>query len=479
MGALQELWPALVWLAYVASAAAVTVDAVLRKRYVQSIIGWVGLAWLAPFLGATAYLLLGVNRIRRAARALEMDDARASSPSISVVPADPPTDRVWWTPALSGLELLAGRVTGQPLSPGNRVTPLENGDVAFPRMLAAIEGAQRSVCLQTYIFDLDEVGSAFCEALARAHRRGVAVRVLIDDVGARYSRPTVMQRLRQSGVPVATFLPTPLPLLYRYANLRNHRKILVVDGATGFTGGMNVRDGHWLARGPRHPVRCLQFEIAGPVVADMLNTFAIDWAFTAKEALEGSSWTTTNEHQGSVLARGIPDGPDEDLGKMPAVLHGALCAAQHSVDIMTPYFLPDDVLLRTLQITALRGVRVNLVLPARSNVRVMDWAMRPQMRELVAHGCQIYLSPPPFDHTKLFVVDGCWSLVGSTNWDARSLRLNFEYNVECYDPSLAQALQRIVQARIAQSVRLESDMLAANPVIRVRDGLARLLSPYL
>lgn len=477
MNAFSDLWPTLVSLAYVASAVAVTVDAVLRKRHVQSIIAWVGLAWLAPFVGVIAYLLLGINRIRRAARALGMDDARVPRPTHLLRPELPPGCNVW-TPALAGLELLAHRVTGQPLSPGNQVTPLENGDVAFPRMLAAIDRAQRSVWLQTYIFDVDDVGMMFCDALARAHRRGVSVRVLIDDVGARYSRPTALQQLRQSEVPAATFLPTLLRRLFRYANLRNHRKIMIVDGAIGFTGGMNLRQGHWLTRRPPHPARCLHFEIEGPVIADLQHTFATDWAFTTREVLQYEPCISTKQ-QGSVLARGIPDGPDEDLGKVPAVLRGALSAAHKSVDIMTPYFLPDDVLLRTLETTALRGVEVNVVLPAKSNVPLMDWAMRPQLSELLERGVRVHLSPAPFDHTKLFVVDGCWSLIGSTNWDARSLRLNFEYNVECYDHTLAQALQQIVQTRIAQSVRVDAAMLDAHTSIKLRNGLARLLSPFL
>lgn len=478
---LLNAWPWLVLLAHVAGAMAVTVDAVLRKRHVQAIFGWIGLAWLAPFIGAFAYLCFGINRIRRTATTLHLKGPRQTR--IPTVPSLPnaPLDQEGgaWTPALKGLEHLGSRVTGNPLLSGNQVTPLENGDAAFPAMLSAIDNAQRSVALQTYIFDSDEVGAMFCEALVRAARRGVAVRVLIDDVGARYSRSSMLQQLRTSGVVAATFLPTSLPRLFRYANLRNHRKIMVVDGKIGFTGGMNIRAGHWLSHSPLHPTRCLHFKIEGPLVVDLQQTFAIDWAFATGETLEGEHWFLAPQECGSVMARGIAAGPDEDLGKMPNIVLGALAAAEHSVYIMTPYFLPDDVLLRTLQITAMRGVEINLVLPLKSNLRVMDWAMKPQLHYLLDEGCRIYLSPPPFDHTKVFVVDGCWSLIGSTNWDARSLRLNFEYNVECYDSSLAKALQTIVHDRIRHAQPLTAAMLHRSTLVRLRDGLARLLSPYL
>lgn len=466
--------PWLISLAHATAASAVTVDAVLRKRHVQSIFGWVGFAWLAPFVGALAYLLFGVNRIRRSAKALNLERPLAgvggAVPASAAIPppADPP-----------GLAQLGERVTGRALVTGNRIVPLVNGDAAFPQMLEAIEEARRSVCLQTYIFDSDDAGAQFAEALIRAHRRGVAVRVLVDDVGARYARTSMVRALRRAGVPAATFLPTYLPRLFRYANLRNHRKIVVVDGRVGFTGGMNLREGHWLALSPRRPVRCLHFRVEGPVVEDMQKTFAADWSFCTREHLAGDAWFPALEPRGPVTARGIPDGPDEDLGRIPNMLLGAVGSARRSLHVVTPYFLPDDVLLRSLQVAAMRGVEVVIVLPEVSNVPLVGWAMRPQLPYLLEHGCRIYFSPPPFDHTKLFVVDGCWSLIGSTNWDARSLRLNFEYNLECYDPALAAALLDIVHARVRAGRTLDPASLRGNVIVRLRDGLARLASPYL
>jgi len=286
--------------------------------------------------------------------------------------------------------------------------------------------------------------------------------------------------LRAAGVPVAAFLPTRIPRLFQYANLRNHRKILVVDGRVGFTGGINIRAGHWLARRPAHPVRCLHFRVDGPVVADMQRAFAIDWAFSTGERLGGERWFSPMAGCGTVAARGVPDGPDADLDNLLQIIVGALSVATRRARIVTPYFLPDSVLLRAVQVAALRGVEVDIVLPGRSNVPLMDWAMTPQLPELIEKGCRIHLAPPPFDHTKLFVVDGTWSLIGSTNWDARSLRLNFEYNLECYDRDLAARLDAIIDAKLADArplglAELESRAFPA----RLRDGLARLLSPYL
>jgi cardiolipin synthase A/B len=478
----RDLWPLLVSAAYVAGAVAVTVDAVLRKRQVPAVIGWVGLAWLAPIAGAVAYLLFGINRIHRSASALDLKAGSAAyalerMARTSVVP---PAALACEGAAFEGLARLGERVAGHPLLHGHRIEPLIDGDAAFPAMLAAIEAAEASVSLVSYIFDNDFAGHAFRDALARARDRGVEVRVLIDDVGSRYTKPTMVRLLREAGVPVAAFLPTRVPRLYQYANLRNHRKIMVVDGRIGYTGGMNIRAGHWRSRNPGEPVRCVHFRVDGPVVADLQRAFALDWSFTTGEQLAGERWFAPAAECGPVVARGVPDGPDADIDNLLQLMLGALSVATRRARIVTPYFLPDIVLARALQVSAMRGVEVDIVLPARSNVPLMDWAMTPQFGEMIEHGCRIHLAPPPFDHSKLFVVDGLWSLIGSTNWDARSLRLNFEYNLECYDRGLAAAIDAIVDAKIAVSRPLRLDDLQRLPFAqRLRNGLARLASPYL
>ncbi|MDP3225689.1 MAG: phospholipase D-like domain-containing protein, partial [Rubrivivax sp.] len=429
---MTQAWLQLFAVVHTGAAIAVTVDAVLRKRQVSAVIGWVGLAWLAPGIGSLLYLVFGINRVQRSAVALGLraawaqDEHPVSTDAASGTPAVLQDDS-----GLAGLERLCVRLTGNPLLAGNRIDVLQDGDAAYPSMLAAIAGAQRSISLASYIFDNDAAGQAFLRALCSARERGVEVRVLIDGLGLRYSRPDMLHTLRRSGVTATAFSPTRNPLRSRYANLRNHRKIMVVDGITGFTGGMNIRVGHWLARQPLHPVHCLHFGVQGPVVADLQRTFAVDWAYAFGEQLLGDHWFPALAPCGPVAARGVADGPDADIDNLPQVLLGALAVARSRVRIVTPYFLPDETLLAALKVTALRGVAVDIVLPERSNLRVMDWATRPQLPELLASGCRIHLSPPPFDHTKLLLVDDHWSLIGSTNWDARSLRLNFEYNLAC------------------------------------------------
>ena len=479
---LADLWYVLIPLGHIVGAVGVTIDAVLRKRQVPAVIGWVGLAWLAPVVGSVLYVAFGINRIQRAALALQREPVLGDTGEFRAVQAGGEflQSLAVAHPSLPALPRLGFQTTGNPLLPGNAITPLRDGDEAYPAMLAAIAEARETITLLSYIFDNDPVGRQFADALIAAHRRGVQVRVLVDDVGARYTRPTIVEPLTAAGIPIATFLPTRLPRLFRYANLRNHRKLLVVDGRIGFTGGMNIREGHWLSRRPASPVRCLHFRLEGPIVYELQRTFAVDWAFATREALDRAPWFPRLARAGHVVARGVPDGPDSDLENILELLLGALSAAQDHVRIISPYFLLDDVVLRALQVTAMRGVTVDIVVPARSNIPVMDWAMTPQFALLLEKGCRVFLSPPPFDHTKAFTVDGSWCLIGSTNWDARSLLLNFEFNIECYDAELTRELETLIDGRIAAARPLSAQELAQRSwLVRWRDGVARLGSPYL
>ncbi len=456
--------------------------AILHKRDSRAATLWVAFIWLMPLIGAVFYLLLGINRIRR--RATLLRGRRERFPCIPISELCQPQQLEQALGGemshLAGLARLTNRIVGRPLAAGNRITPLVNGDTAFPAMLEAIERAEKSVAFGTYIFDRGQAGRQFVQALSGAVKRGVQVRVLVDATGARYSLPTIVPLLRRAGVPVAQFLPTIVPWRMMSINLRNHRKLLVVDGKTAFTGGMNIRDGHLIQQQPSRPVRDVHFRIEGPVVTQLQEVFADDWLFTTKESLEGEAWFPRLECQGPVIARGIPDGPDEDFEKLVKTILGALNCAQSRIQIVTPYFLPDRTLISALNLAALRGVEVDIILPRQSNLPFVHWATFSLLWQVLGRGCRVWLTEGPFDHSKLMVVDGHWSLIGSANWDQRSLRLNFEFNMECYSREFASDLETIIQSKLAKAHRLTlKEMDSRSLPIRLRDGMARLLTPYL
>jgi cardiolipin synthase len=206
-----------------------------------------------------------------------------------------------------------------------------------------------------------------------------------------------------------------------------------------------------------------------------------DWAFATGELLQGERWFPLLQPAGETLARGIIDGPDEDFERLRLTLLGAIACARTSVTILTPYFLPDSALITSLNVAAMRGVQVDIVLPAESNIPVVQWASTAQLWQVLERGCRVWVTPPPFDHTKLMVVDEAWVLLGSSNWDARSLRLNFEFDLECYDSAFGATLQQWVRNERLQGARnvTLAQVDGRNLPVKFRDGVARLLSPYL
>ncbi len=456
-------------LVHIVIAGGVTVHVLLNKRNVGTSVSWIGIAWLSPLFGAILYLALGINRVKRRARRLRRERLHMFEVP-DVAPYAPEAG------PLTPLEHAIGRLTGLSAEQGNIVDLMRNGDGAYPAMLAAIDQARRSVGLVSYIFRADAAGEAFMAALIRAKERGVEVRVLIDGIGSGYFWSGTYSRLRKAGVPVARFLHSYFPWRTPFLNLRNHRKLMVVDGRVAFTGGINLGVENLLADKPPHPVRDTHFRLEGPVVEQLVEVFADDWLFQTGEKLLSEDWFPSLEAVGSVVARAITSGPDEDLEQIEFVALHAISCARRSIRVVTPYFLPPDVLTTALGLAAMRGVEVDVVVPEQSNHTVLDWARRVPLRTLAEAGCRIWLLPPPFDHSKLMTIDDTWSLIGSANWDTRSFRLNFELNVEIQDAEFARRLAALTQAGRQLTLKeIDGDPL----LLRLRNSAARLLQPYI
>jgi cardiolipin synthase len=461
-------------LVYLILAFSVTADVLLKKSDVRAALGWIAAAWLSPILGSLLYYMFGINRVtRRALRLKRYDESRARRGPSGTEPVA--------SANIATLAEVGRRITGTPLVAGNRITLLEGGDEAYPAMLEAIAGAKKSIAMASYIYRDDVAGKAFTEALTAAKHRGVDVRVLLDSVGVGYVFAPALDRLRRGGIQAVRFLHTWLPWRMPFLNMRNHRKILVVDGAMAFTGGMNIDAGHSRRlAGRRGYIEDIHFKAEGPVVRSLMDAFARDWSFATEETLDDDHWWPPIAEAGPVQARGLRSGPDADLYNIELLAGAALNLARKRLRIVTPYFLPDRRLQFAIAEAGMRGVKVEIVLPEKSDHIFMEWAMTGHLRFFKHIAADVYLSSPPFDHSKLMTVDGEWSLIGSSNWDARSFRLNFEYDLECYQTDLTEKLDAIIDAKIARGRKLSYAELASRPVlIRLRDAAARLLMPYL
>ncbi|HKL52997.1 MAG TPA: phospholipase D-like domain-containing protein [Wenzhouxiangellaceae bacterium] len=452
--------------------------AMMFKRDSRAALGWIALCLLLPVVGPVLYTILGINRIRRRARRLELpglrvgfERGRGRLPENSDTP-DMSTE-------LQPLERIGARLSEHPVTAGNEVKPLINGDETFPAMLEAIDEAARSVFLSTYIFDVDEIGTAIIERLAAARDRGVDVRVVIDGIGQSYSWPRATRRLRRAGIRTAVFLPPRLLPPRLSINLRNHHKILVVDGHTAFTGGLNIGERHVLGEHPaKNAVADIHFRLKGPGALQLETEFLRTWEFVtgAPEPPAPVSVCPVGE----IHTRTMTDGPDDHMDQITQLLSATISTAGESIVIVTPYFLPPREIVGALQAASLRGVRVTLILPEKNNLPYVHWATRNMLWELLYQGVEVFYQPAPFAHTKLFVVDDRYALVGSSNWDARSLRLNFELQLEIFSPEFAHSIARraIEAAGRGRRVTLEEVDGRSLPV-RLRDSMCWLFSPYL
>ena len=458
---------------YVLVAGVVTAHVLLTKSNVRAALGWVAVAWLSPIFGALLYFVFGINRVtRRALRFTKLENERGSATGPDAQPPVPAN--------IATLSAIGQRVTGSPLIAGNAVSVLQGGDEAYPAMLAAIRDARHSVALASYIFRDDAVGHSFINALIEAQRRGVVVRVLIDSIGSGYVLSATLRHLKAGQVPTARFLHTWVPWRMPFLNMRNHKKLLIIDGTVGFTGGLNIGADHSGRLTSKSYVDGVHVRLEGPVVRQFMDTFARDWYFTTDEALDQNVWWPAIKSAGPVFARGIHSGPDADINKIETILGAALAQAQTQVRIVTPYFLPDQRLQFAIAQAGLRGVSVEILIPERCDYVIMDWAMRAHLRFFEDVPANVHFTPSPFNHAKFMTVDGQWCLVGSSNWDTRSFRLNFEFDLECYDRALTADIDALIEQKISKSRRLSQDDLASKPRwTQLRDAAIRLLLPYL
>lgn len=458
-------------LAYLGSAAAVAVHALLTKPDPRSVVSWIALCWLFPLGGSVLYWLFGINRVSTRGPAQSQREAQQRPAAADATPA-----RASIGAQFNGLQKVGDALTGLPLLGGNQLEPLYNGEMAFPRMLRAIAAAKRSVYLATYIFQTDAVGREFIDALQAAVARGVQVRVLVDGIGEWYDWPHVVPLLRRAGVNAARFLPPRLLPPKLALNCRNHRKLLVIDGVEAFIGGMNL-GGREVGGSTGRRMTDMHFCLRGLAVTQLGAVFAADWRFASGESLHPDG---AAEPAGTTVCRAVTGGPDESIDKLLLILLSAIAVARRQILIMTPYFIPPPELIAALQGAALRGLEVSLVLPRHSNLRYIDWATLHWLPALVERGVRVHLQPAPFSHAKLFVVDGEYAHIGSVNLDTRSLRLNFEIALELFDAGLCSQLASFIEqfrdrTPALTRVELESDP----PLRRIRNSLCWLISPYL
>lgn len=482
----------LVGAAHVVLGAILSYDILLHKGRPVSAVMWLGAVWTLPFAGALGYLSFGMDRVqrgaaeRRSSRVLVERRARMH-PVFERHVMDRAHFDLREAHEHPGGHIFRGTdpaVVPNHVLRGNRAELLVDGDAFYPALLDAVERAEATLHVQTFIFGRDTIGARVRDALAERARDGVEVRLLYDRFGstwAHYLR--FLEPARRAGVEVRS-ISQANPLKGRFqVNLRNHRKIAVVDGREAFVGGINFQDGHHSETSDGPPIRDYHVRLQGPAVADLQFQFVQDWVFATgaePDRLLNARCFPELEAAGDALVQVVPGGPEMDGRGLADAFFGAVSAAERSLWIATAYFVPDEPILQAIRFAALRGVDVRLVLPRRSNHRYAEYAARALYTPLLRAGVRIFEREPPFLHAKALVADGVYAMMGSANLDYRSLHLNFETNVEVGDPAFAGIVRRQLEEEMRSSREIELQRHLARPLSRrLAENFSLLFQPVL
>ena len=453
------------------------IHVVMDNRQPAKTMAWALVIFFVPVVGIVFYLFFGLNHRRQrlvGQRSLDQLSRRSMLNFVEQHDLHVPESH----------KQLVDLFVNQSLSLPFRIEQLDlmtDGYAFIPELLKDISQARHHIHLDMYIIEDDPLGRLVTDALIDKAQHGVEVRVIYDDVGCWKTSHAFIERMREGGVDIAPFLPVRFPSFTSKANYRNHRKIVVIDGAVGYIGGMNIALRYVKGTG-QQPWRDTMLRLTGTIVYALQRTFLIDWYFVDRTLITGRMYyPAVSAHPQVALAQIVTSGPDTPY---PEIMQGyvrSIMAARRYVYIETPYVLPSDPVLFALKTAAVGGVDVRIICPLRSDARFTDWASRSYLRELYEAGAKVYLYQAGCLHSKLMVSDDSLSTCGSTNVDFRSFENNFEANVFVYDEGTALRLKKVFLDDQQQSVLLSDVPQRMTPhfLQRLWESLTRLLSPLL
>jgi cardiolipin synthase len=457
----------------------------VTKKNSTSAVAWCLLVFFLPLLGPLLFLLFGYQHVNRPLlrKRRHKQRFRQRPSATGNVLAEPEVAAGTTDSAVGRWEIMArlARSFGAyPVTTGNQITFYEAGQPAYDAMLQAIRSARHHIHLESFIFQPDGTGRLFLEALAGKAREGVEVRLLYDAMGSYRLHRWRLWQLRRAGGKYSVFLPLSLLRRRIQINMRDHRKILVVDGQTGFTGGLNIGD-EYLGKNPRYGFwRDTHLRLEGPAVAELQSVFVEDWDFAAGENLQDPAYFPALSAAGPHRVQIIESGPDRELKGIREMYFAAILRARRRLWIATPYFVPDPGLLDALCLAGRLGIDVRVLCQYHPDKWIPFFAGRYYWSDVLNAGVKVYQYTKGMMHSKVVLVDSEWASVGTANMDMRSLHLNFEVNCLIYSPEAVAELEAAFQHDLAASIRLERHVFARRPFTgRLIDNACRLLSPVL
>lgn len=447
----------------------------LERRDPSRTLAWLLIIIFLPILGVILYLTLGrqFRKRRMTAKKRRLNDCLYPF-SEGFVPAPDELSPV--PQSKERLMQLILNNTEFPVTLYNDLMVLTDGEQIFSAMIEALEEAKEYIFLETYILRSDGIGSRIAEILVKKAQQGVKVRVIYDGLGSRDLNETYLDSLRRVGIKIEPFFPVRLPYLHNRINYRNHRKILVIDGTTGFLGGANIGDEYldvekW---------RDTHLRIRGNAVCFLQRIFMQDWYFITKEKLEEQLPAPRPDKPGNTIVQITAGGPDTHWEAIMQLYYYAIATADKSVYLTSPYFIPNESILTALKTIALSGVDVKILLPAKPDHKMLYWAAMSYLEELMEAGVEIYLYQKAFIHAKVLTIDEVVSVIGSANMDQRSFSINFEVNALIYDEATTKRLNSDFFTDLQNSQKVSLDSFKERPFPkRFLESAIRLLSPLL
>lgn len=466
----------LLLLAYAGTIISLVAVVLSENRNPVKSLAWITVLLMVPVFGVVLYIFFG--RSLKNTRMITRRNRRRLRKKESFRSVD--VSKLTLSTASRQQIKMAKTITGSIYYPGNKVEIFTDGHSKFDALIADMESAKEYIHLQYYIFTDDNTGTRVAETLMRKAREGVKVRVIYDHIGSINTKSKFFRRMTEAGVAVYPFFRVTFPVFATRINWRNHRKIAIIDGKVGYIGGMNIADRY--INGVAYGIwRDTHLRITGPAVGGLQYSFAIDWNFMGQPLLEESA--DTSIHNGPHFTAGIQmmtSGPTSTWSNIAMVFQKAIANAKRCVFLQTPYFLPTESLLRTLQAVALAKVDVRIMLPAKSDSAILTYASRSYIRECLLSGIKVYLYEGGMLHAKTVLVDDEFVSVGSTNFDFRSFEHNFESNVFIYSQEINRQMREIFLEDLTQCVRISPSEWNKRPRWqKIKESIFRLLSPVL
>ena len=445
---------------------AAVVHLLLNKREPSSTLAWLLFVTTFPIIGALLFLVFGPQRLEREAYKRKRVIRQIVSPPSRLIQAnqtETSAQRASLPPEERAVLKLTRQISEYGVTEGNRVEMLADPHEALLAMQREIESARHFVHLEYYIIAGDEVTKQLFDCLLVAAKRGVEIRILYDALGSLYLRRRHFKELVKTGAKIAGFLPFSLVPQRINVNFRNHRKILVIDGTVAFTGGTNIGR-EYLGKRNKSQWHDYSVRVEGPVCRQLQDVFAKDWRFTTREDLFHTRYYPVRPSSGDSVIQVLESGPDSPFSLLHQTLFLMLNSAREEILLTTPYFVPDPAIMTALIGAALRGVRVRLVLPLKSDARLVQYASRSFYDALLRAGVEIYEYQPRILHAKMMIIDRRWTMLGSANMDIRSFRLNFELNLIIYGASMAEQASSLFQQDLLQSERVDVGTFSRRPI---------------